>query len=164
MRNNIRHLLCHKSFKLVEGDIRNKEKLEKECGNVKYIFHLAAQIHVENSLIRPLDTFDININGTTNILEIVRDKNISLIYASSAEVYGTCNIDDIQKESACLRPMSPYAASKVSAESLCIAYHQAYNLDIKIIRNFNTYGEGQRFKGYGAVIPIFIIRALNNKI
>jgi UDP-glucose 4-epimerase len=161
--NNIRRMLCLKNFKLVEGDILDKELLEKSCLNVDYIFHLAAQIHVENSLIRPCQTFKTNIDGTINVLEIVRDKKISLVYASSAEVYGTCSDGGFQREDSCLRPMSPYASSKVACEALCFSYKQCYGLDIKIIRNFNTYGEGQRFKGYGAVIPIFINRALNNK-
>ena len=72
--NNIRALLCNRNFKLIEGDIRDKVALDKQTNDVKYIFHLAAQIHVENSLIRAQDTFDINITGTINILEICKEK------------------------------------------------------------------------------------------
>lgn len=161
--NNIRNLLCNKNFKLVEGDIRNKNLLEKTTNDIDYLFHLAGQIHVEHSLIRPMNTVENNIIGTINILELCREKKFGLTFASSAEVYGSCYEGGEHKETNHNIPMSPYASSKVSAEALCISYFHSYGLNIKIIRNFNTYGPRQKFVGYGAVIPIFVQRAINNK-
>ena len=128
--------------------------------DVDHIFHLAAQIHVEKSLIRAEETCDININGTRVLLELCKaNKNLSMTLASSAEVYG----EGIHSEISPLNPQSPYAASKVSAESLCIAYYHSYGVDVRVIRNFNTFGPKQKAHGYGAVIAIFTQRVLNDK-
>ena len=81
--------------------------------------------------------------------------------ASSAEVYGES--EGAHSELSPLRPQSPYAASKVAAESLCVSYYHTYNTDVRIVRNFNTFGPRQKSSGYGSVIAIFVRRALDGK-
>ena len=160
--NNIRGLFNSQNFLFVEGSILDKELLKEVTRGVDHIFHLAAQIHVEKSIIRPSETLQINIEGTKNLLDICKsNKNISMTIASSAEVYGESYGE--HTESSPVKPQSPYAASKVSAEALCLSYFYTYGTDVRIIRNFNTFGPRQKSSGYGSVVAIFVKRALENK-
>jgi len=160
--NNIRGLFNHKNFYFVEDDILNFEKLKELARECDHVFHLAAQIHVEKSILRPDETLQINLQGTKNLLDICTQyKNISMTMASSAEVYGESEGD--HTELSPLNPQSPYAASKVAAESLCVAYHHTYSTNVRVVRNFNTFGIRQKSSGYGSVIAIFVRRALDGK-
>ena len=160
--NNIRGLFNSKNFYFVEEDILNFDKIRELVKGCDHIFHLAAQIHVEKSIIRPTETMEINLQGTKNLLEICTQyKEISMTLASSAEVYG--EKPGAHSESSPLNPQSPYAASKVAAESLCISYYYTYGSNVRVIRNFNTFGPRQKSSGYGSVISIFCRRALDNK-
>lgn len=160
--NNIRGLFNNKDFYFVEADILNFDKIKELASKCDHVFHLAAQIHVEKSIIRPDETLKINLEGTKNLLEIcTQNKNISMTLASSAEVYG--EFSGAHSEDSPLNPQSPYAASKVAAESLCTAYNHTYGSNVRIIRNFNTFGPRQKSSGYGSVISIFCRRALDNK-
>jgi UDP-glucose 4-epimerase len=158
--NNIRGLFNNPDFYFVEEDILNFQRMKEIANQCDHIFHLAAQIHVEKSIIRPDETIQINLDGTKNLLKIcTENKNISLTLASSAEVYG----EGVHSEDSPLNPQSPYAASKVAAEALCISYFHTYGTRVNIIRNFNTYGPKQASSGYGSVISIFCKRALEDK-
>ena len=160
--NNIRGLFNSENFLFVEGSILDKDLVCELTRDVDHIFHLAAQIHVEKSIIRPTETLEINIEGTKNLLDICKvNKNISMSIASSAEVYGESYGE--HTELSPVKPQSPYAASKVAAEALCISYFYTYGTDARIVRNFNTFGPRQRSSGYGSVIAIFVKRALEGK-
>jgi UDP-glucose 4-epimerase len=158
--NNIRSLMNNELFTFIEMDVTDYQKIKEIAEKCSYIFHLAAQIHVERSILRPCETIDINIKSTQNLLEICKyNKHIGMTFASSAEVYG----DGEHSEKSSLNPKSPYAASKVAAESLCISYYHSYGVNVRVIRNFNTYGPRQVSTGYGSVISMFIRRALANE-
>jgi UDP-glucose 4-epimerase len=160
--DNIKHLLDYSNFKLIEGDIRNKDLLEKVMRGCDYIFHLAAQVHVDRSMIEPELTWDINVMGTQKLLEMARFYDVKrFIHASSSEVYGTA-LYVPQDENHPLCAPHPYGASKTAGDRMCYAYQRAYNMDIVIVRPFNIFGERQRDKGYGGVISIFARRVLNN--
>ena len=120
------------------------------------IFHLAASINVDESIEKPFDYFDNNTQSTIRFIETIRknQKNCKFIYASSAEVYGTAKANKINEDHV-LDPLSPYAVSKLGAEQMLKVYAQLYGMDITIIRNFNTFGEGQRGDYYGGVISKF---------
>ena len=90
-----------------------------------------------------------------------QNRKLSLTMASSAEVYGESPGEHTEKSP--VNPQSPYAASKVAAESLCVAYHHTYGTDVRVVRNFNTFGPRQKSSGYGSVIAIFVRRALEGK-
>ena len=160
--NNIRGLFNKDNFLFVEGSILDKDLMKELTRDVDHIFHLAAQIHVEKSIIRPTETLEINIKGTKNLLDICKNnKGISMTIASSAEVYGESYGEHTEQSP--VKPQSPYAASKVSAEALCISYFYTYGTNVRIVRNFNTFGPRQRSSGYGSVIAIFVKRALEGK-
>jgi len=160
--NNIRHLLSNRNFKLVKGDIRDYELMRRMTTNVDVIFHLAAKIHVDESIIDPETTTSVNIGGTLNVLRSCRENDVKrLIFASSSEVYGSAEYVPMDEKHP-LNPASPYAASKAAADRLCFSYYKTYDLNVTIIRNFNTFGPRQKSTGYGGAIAIFIRRALND--
>ena len=159
---NIRHLLDYRNFKLIKGDIRDIELLEKLLPGTDVVFHLAAQIHVDRSYIEPRLTYDINVMGTQNILEIARIHDAErIIYSSTSEVYGSAQYVPIDEKHPLSAP-HPYGASKIAADRMCHAYVQTYGMNIAILRFFNIFGPRQRDLGYGGVISIFTRRILSN--
>jgi UDP-glucose 4-epimerase len=159
---NVRHLLNNRNFKLIKGDVRDYDLLEKIMRDVDVVFHLAAQIHVDRSYIEPKLTYDVNVMGTQNILEVARLHDVSrIIYASTSEVYGSAQYYPIDEKHPLNAP-HPYGASKIAADRMCYAYIQTYGMNISIVRLFNIYGPRQRDVGYGGVISIFTRRILNN--
>jgi len=158
---NVKHLLNYHNFKLIRGDIRDFDLLEKISRDVDVIFHLAAQIHVDRSYIEPRLTYEIVVMGTQNILEVARLHDAKkVIHASTSEVYGSALHVPIDEDHPLNAP-HPYGASKIAADRMCHAYIQTYGIDISILRLFNIFGPRQRDVGYGGVISIFCRRILN---
>jgi len=159
---NIRHLLDYRNFKLVRGDVRDFNLLEKIMSDVDVVFHLAAQIHVDRSYVEPRLTYEVNVMGTQNILEVARLYDAKkVIYASTSEVYGSAQYAPID-EGHPLNAPHPYGASKIAADRMCYAYIHTYGLNVSIMRLFNVFGPRQRDVGYGGVISIFTRRVLSN--
>ena len=159
---NVRHLLDYRNFKLIKGDVRDFDLLEKIMRDVDVVFHLAAQIHVDRSCIEPKLTYDVNVMGTQNVLEVARIYDAKrVIHASTSEVYGSAQHAPID-ENHPLNAPHPYGASKIAADRMCYAYIQTYGMNISIIRLFNIFGPRQRDVGYGGVISIFARRVLSN--
>jgi len=159
---NVRHLLDYRNFKLIKGDIRDPDLLEKIMREVDTVFHLAAQVHVDRSYVEPKLTYDVNVMGTQNILESARMHDIKrVIHTSTSEVYGSAQYVPIDEKHPLNAP-HPYGASKIAADRMCHAYIQTYGMDIAIMRLFNTFGPRQRDIGYGGVISIFTRRVLSN--
>lgn len=159
---NVRHLLDYRNFKLIRGDIRDFNLLERISRDVDVIFHLAAQIHVDRSYVEPRLTYEINVMGTQNVLEIARIFDVKkVIHASSSEVYGSAQYVPIDEKHPLDAP-HPYGASKIAADRMCNAYIITYGMNVAIPRFFNIFGPRQRDIGYGGVISIFTRRVLNN--
>jgi len=160
---NIRHLLTQKNFKLVNGDIRDFNLVEKVMSGIDIVFHLAAQIHVDRSIIEPKMTYDINVGGTLNILEASRMNDVKkILFASSSEVYGTAIYNPMDEDHPLNAP-HPYGASKIAGDRLCYSYNATYGMNIDIVRSFNVYGPRQKDSGYGGAISIFTKRVMNNQ-
>lgn len=119
------------------------------------IVHLAARSSVPQSVADPLDTHEVNVNGTLNMLEAARQHGVSrFILTSSAAVYGTSSCAE---ENVPAAPVSPYGASKLAAEAYTLAYARAYGMDVNVLRLFNIYGSGQRADHpYAAVVARFV--------
>jgi UDP-glucose 4-epimerase len=159
---NIRHLLTYRNFKLIQGDIRDFDLLEKVMRDVDAVFHLAAQIHVDRSIIEPKLTYDINVLGTQNILEVSRMFDVEkIVHASTSEVYGSSQYAPMDEKHPLAAP-HPYGASKIAADRMCYAYIETYGMNICIMRPFNLYGPRQKDSGYGGAISIFTKRVLSN--
>src|ERR1044071_7049418 len=130
-KDNIRHVLSR--VKIYDCDLRDLGSLIRVFGEVKpdVIFHLAAQSFVTTSFMAPVDTLECNISGTANLLEAIRILKLDPVVhiCSSSEVYGQVTQADIPiRESCPLRPVSPYAVSKVGEDMLGFMYHQAYKI------------------------------------
>lgn len=159
---NVKHLLNYRNFKLIKGDIRDFQLLEEIMRDIDVVFHLAAQIHVDRSYVEPRLTYEINVMGTQNVLEIARLHDAKkVIYASTSEVYGSAQYAPIDEKHPLNAP-HPYGASKIAADRMCHAYIQTYGMNIAIVRLFNAFGPRQRDLGYGGVISIFTRRVLSN--
>jgi UDP-glucose 4-epimerase len=127
------------------------------------IFHLAARGSVPRSIINPVATHEVNATGTLNVLEVARESGAHVIFSSSSSVYGR-NIKMPKDESMWLAPMTPYAASKLSAEAYVQAYASSYNIATTLLRFFNVFGPRQRpDHQYAAVLPKWIWLAIQNK-
>jgi UDP-glucuronate 4-epimerase len=144
---NISLAMGNKNFTFREGDIRDPDFLEK-CFisfNPGTIVHLAAKAGVRPSLRDPKGFYDVNLNGTLNILELMVSNGIKrMIFASSSSVYGNNRKVPFSETDNVDSPISPYAASKKAGELLCHTYHHLYDLDIFCLRFFTVYGPRQR--------------------
>jgi len=161
--NNVRHLFTNPKFKFVYGDVRDKDLLEKIMPRSDVVIHLAAQIHVDRSITETKLTYDVNVIGTQNVLEVSRMFDIDrVIFASSSEVYGSGETPKMS-ESHPLNAPHPYGASKIAADRMCYAYAKTYGMKINIVRLFNIYGPRQKDSGYGGVISVFTRRVASGQ-
>jgi dTDP-glucose 4,6-dehydratase len=158
---NNKKFIQHKAH-VVWGSITDKEVVEKAMRGKDVVFHLGARINVDESILHPWETIEVNVHGTLNVLEAARKTGARVIHASTCEVYGKPDQTPIT-ETTELKPMSPYAASKAAADRLCYAYAKTYNLNVIIPRFFNIFGERQKESNFGAVIPIFVGKALRGE-
>ncbi len=144
-------------IEFINGDIRNQDLVLKILSRrFDVIYHLAARGSVPRSISDPATTIDINFNGTLNILNAIKVHPAKLIFASSSSVYGK-NQKNPKTEFDWAAPISPYAASKLSCESIVTAYSSSFDFPAMIARFFNVYGPKQRSDiEYPAVIPKWI--------
>ena len=141
--DNIKHI--QDKVRLIETDIKDAHSMQKTIDEVEpdYVFHLAAQSFVPTSWKAPSETVSANILGTVNLFEAIRNSNSDprIQVAGSSEEYGMVFPDELPiKESNPLRPMSPYAVSKVATDLFGYQYHQSYGLKIVRTRAFNHTG------------------------
>lgn len=147
----------------VWGSITDKEIVDKTVRGHDVVFHLAARINVDESIKDPYSYIEVNVKGTLNVLEAVNKAGARLIHASTCEVYGAPLSGGLINEHEELRPQSPYAASKASADRLCYAYFMTYGTKVTIVRPFNIYGEYQKEAQGGALIAILVKKAIEGK-
>ncbi|MFK7694090.1 GDP-mannose 4,6-dehydratase [Paenibacillus sp. HJGM_3] len=152
MRSRMDHIKNLKDVQLVECELRDPFSVEKLIQEAKpdLIFHLAAQSFVPTSWNSPMDTIYNNIAGQVNIMEAVRHINLDckIQVACSSEQYGHVEPDEVPiKETNPLRPLSPYAVSKVAQDYLGYQYYKSYGLHIIPTRTFNHTGprRGENF-------------------
>jgi len=134
-------------FTFFHGDITCTEDLEEAFDSESFdqVIHLAARAGVRPSLQQPALYQRVNVEGTTNILEAARKRNIrKLTLASSSSVYGINDKVPFSESDPIRLAISPYAASKLACEALGHVYHHVYGMDIAMLRFFTVYGPGQR--------------------
>jgi UDP-glucuronate 4-epimerase len=109
------------------------------------VINLAARAGVRQSVENPWVYVDTNVTGTLNLLELCREFEVKkFVLASTSSLYGENNPLPFSEEASTDRPLSPYAASKKGAESLCHSYHHLYGIDVTIFRFFTVYGPAGR--------------------
>jgi NAD dependent epimerase/dehydratase len=145
---------------VIHGDIRDRGMIGRSMEDSEVVFHLAALASVPYSLSSPETYVSININGTLNLLEEARRRNIGrVVLVSTSEVYGVPRylpVDENHPQTA----RSPYAATKIAAEHLAESYYRSFDFPVTIARPFNTYGPRQSTR---AVIPSLITQLLEGR-
>ncbi|MBI3379780.1 GDP-mannose 4,6-dehydratase [Candidatus Gottesmanbacteria bacterium] len=141
--DNIEHI--KNKIKFHEADLLDAHSMYQVVDEVRpnYIFHLAAQSYVQSSWASPSNTLEINITGSAHLFEAVRktDKDIVIQIACSSEEYGKVLSDELPiKETNPLRPLSPYAVSKIAMDYLGYQYYQSYGVKVIRTRGFNHTG------------------------
>lgn len=140
--------------------ITNPEELRNALKDCTTIFHLAARGSVPRSIKNPIASHNVNATGTLNVLEIARTNGAHVVFSSSSSVYGR-NTALPKDESMWLGPLTPYAASKLAAESYVQAYFKSYGVPTTLLRFFNVFGPRQRpDHEYAAVLPKWIWLAM----
>ena len=155
------------AVELVEGSILDHAVLDELVAGADAVVHLAARPSVPRSMADPVATHVVNTDGTVSVLEAVRrcpgSERPQLIVASSSSVYGA-NPGLPKREDMVPQPMSPYAASKLAAESYALSYARSFAMPVLAFRLFNVFGPLQTADhAYAAAIPKFIAAALRGE-
>ncbi len=130
--------------------------------DIEVVFDLAV-IPLPTSLERPRWTVETNVAAATTLSELLRTGRFrTLVHFSSSEVYGTARYVPMD-EAHPLVPLTPYAASKASADHIVLSYRATFGIDVAIVRPFNTFGPRQNEGAYAGVIPVVIQRALQGE-
>lgn len=149
--------------KVIDGDITKLQDIINAGKNHEIIIHLAAKISVSESFINYSKTFEVNVNGTKNVLIACKKNNIKkLIAASSAAIYGESSINKKLSEYDDKNPISPYGESKLKMEQEIKEFEEKNNINCIIFRFFNIYGVGQTSE-YAGVITKFLERIKQDK-
>ena len=146
-RRNMSGHLGHREFRFFDADIRDLEGLWRVLVNERFdaIIHLAAKAGVRPSIEDPLSYQEVNVRGTQNMLELARRLELKqFVFASSSSVYGLNPDVPWREADAVLRPISPYASTKVSGELLGHVYAHLYGIRFIGLRFFTVYGPRQR--------------------
>ncbi len=151
-------------LEVLEGDLQNAPRVGEAVRGINVIFHEAAFVSVPQSMDEPQKCFDVNISGTSLLLDAARKAGVSrAVIASSAAVYGESHALPLVEETP-LQPKSPYAVSKRVTEMYAELFTGAFGFDVVALRYFNVYGPRQRPDSmYAAAVPIFARRLLDNK-
>ena len=144
---NIQEHLKQPDYRLIDADIRDYDALAGVFNNADFdcIVHLAARAGVRPSLIEPRLYIETNINGTMNLLELARQRNVpQFVFGSSSSVYGENEKVPFSEDDPIFNPISPYAATKAAGELICHTYAHLHNMRIVCLRFFTVYGARQR--------------------
>jgi nucleoside-diphosphate-sugar epimerase len=151
-------------LEIVEGDLRDADRMKAAVKGMDLVFHLAAFVSVPQSMQEPQTCFDVNVGGTVNLLEAARKEGVrKVVLSSSTAVYGNTDRFPTDEETP-LQPLSPYALSKEVNELYARLYTHTFHLPVVALRYFNVYGPRQRpDSDYAAAIPIFVRHLVNDE-
>lgn len=160
-KENLSRWHGHPNFELIRHDITERMLVE-----VDQIYHLACPASPVHYQHNPIKTIKTNILGTMNMCGLAKRCNARILLASTSEVYGDPDIHPQVEEYFgnvnCIGTRSCYDEGKRTAETLCMDYHRQHDVDVRIIRIFNTYGPRMLFHD-GRVVSNFIVQALRNE-
>lgn len=141
----------------ITGDIRNPADLDKAMAGVDGVFHTAAIPRMSYSVEHPLETSEVNVMGTIQVLEAARRNKVKrVVYSASSSAYGNQKVMPfVETMKAC--PMSPYGLQKFIGEEYCRIYAELYGLQTVSLRYFNVYGPMMDPEGpYALVVGMFL--------
>ena len=150
-------------IELIEGDVRDATLVQRAIQGIEVVFHLAASVGNRRSIEQPINDSEVNVLGTLNVLEAMRHTTArKIVFSSSAGIFGELKFLPIREDHP-VEPDSPYGASKLAAEKLCLAYSKLYPMEAICLRYFNVYGVNQRYDAYGNVVPTFARKLLRGE-
>ena len=163
-RKNILPFMGNADYRLVDGDIRDKDKCHEAFAGADFVLHQAALGSVPRSVADPVESTSVNVTGFVTVLHAALAAGVrKVVYASSSSVYGDSAAFP-KKEGDVGAPLSPYAASKGSCELFAAAFASAYGMSVTGLRYFNVFGPHQDPSGaYSAVIPRFAAAFLGGR-
>ena len=145
-------------IEVIAGDIRDPHFMVRAVAGCDIVFHLAALVGIPYSYVAPTSYVETNIQGTLNVLQACRDKEVErVIHTSTSECYGTAQYTPIDERHP-LKGQSPYAATKIGADKLAESFYLSYGLPVTTIRPFNTFGPRQSGR---AVVPAILGQLLS---
>jgi dTDP-glucose 4,6-dehydratase len=160
---NLKELEGDSKHVFVRGDVANRELVEHLMGvhRIDAVMHLAAESHVDRSIMGPEAFIQANVLGTQQLLEASRVRGIKrFLMVSTDEVYGSLGPTGYFTETSPLQPSSPYSASKTSSDLLALAWHHTFGMDVVVTRCSNNYG---RYQFPEKLIPLMVVNALHDK-
>lgn len=151
-------------IELIEGDLRDLGTCKKACAGVDVVFHEAALPSVPRSIAEPLKSFEITLQGTNTLLVAAREAGVRrVVQASSSSIYGDQPTLPKHEEMP-PAPRSPYAAHKLGAEQLGVAFAASMGIEVVALRYFNVFGPRQDPNSqYAAVVPKFAVSCLQGE-
>lgn len=159
--HNLDDVINHPNHHFVEGNITNVELLHHliEKYDIDHIVNFAAESHVDRSILNPEVFVETNVQGTLNLLNAAKKRNIKkYVQVSTDEVYGSLGLEGYFTEETPLQPNSPYSASKASADLLVRSYYETYGMNVNITRCSNNYGP---YHFPEKLIPLMITNAMD---
>lgn len=144
--------------RVVKGDIRDQDLIDRLIVDSEIIFHQAAMRGVAESIKDPLETHNVNVDATLNLLKSARKYDSRLVLASSAAIYGdtiACPIDECSPTV----PISPYGTQKLTIDNYTRNFSDLYGLEAVVLRYFNVFGRLKASESYRSVIGVFIQQA-----
>ena len=151
-------------IEVIEDNIETFGDWRNNFADADWVFHLAALADIVPSIERPEDYFEVNVNGTFNVLRASKEAQVSrFIYTASSSCYGIPD-EFPTLESSKIQPQYPYALTKWLGEELVLHWAKVYQLPAISLRLFNVYGPRSRTAGtYGAVFGVFLAQLLANQ-
>jgi dTDP-glucose 4,6-dehydratase len=153
-------------YRFIKGDVCDAEAVQRAVDGCDAVVHMAAESHVDRSIMDSRPFVLTNVLGTQTVLDAVRRRRggpVRMVYVSTDEVYGSLPLDKPElkfHEGLPLEPNSPYAASKAAGDLLCRAYHETFKLEVLTTRCSNNFGPYQFPE---KVIPLFVTNLIEGK-
>ncbi|HAS40579.1 MAG TPA: dTDP-glucose 4,6-dehydratase [Microscillaceae bacterium] len=165
---NLKDIEDKPNYTFLKGDIVDQDYIQEIFKTYQFdgVIHLAAESHVDRSILNPLEFVQTNVLGTVNLLNIARHSwkenydNKLFYHVSTDEVYGSLGAEGLFSETTAYDPHSPYSASKASSDHFVRAYHDTFDLPVVISNCSNNYGPYQFPE---KLLPLFIHNIKNNK-
>jgi len=154
----------HETFKKIEfvnGDVRDFELVRKLSKGCEVIYHFAAVLGVDVVADNPVETMDVEVIGTRNVVNAAQINNVGkILYASTSGIYGHSAIESALTEEVLVDPRTSYAMAKRYNEIYLASHYEEKGLHSTCLRFFNVYGENQDTR---MVVPRFFEQAISNK-
>jgi dTDP-glucose 4,6-dehydratase len=164
---NLKDLENHPNYSFAHGSILDLERTQKLIAEADAVVHMAAESHVDRSILDARPFVETNVLGTQTLLDAMRrvdaDGTKTFIHVSTDEVYGDLPLDDTAQkfhEAMPHKPSSPYSASKAGSDMIARAYHHTFGMDIRITNCSNNFGPYQFPE---KVIPLFVTNLIEGK-